>query len=34
MADLNVVSREHKAMPKASRFAGDESRRLETAGGF
>ena len=34
MADLKVVSREYKAMLKASRFAGDESRLLETAGRF
>ena len=34
MADLKVVSREYKAMLKASRFAGDDSRLLETAGRF
>ena len=34
MADLKVVSREYKAMLKASRFAGDEGRLLETAGRF
>ena len=34
MADLKIVSREYKAMLKASRFAGDERRLLETAGRF
>lgn len=34
MADLKVVSREYKVMLKASRFAGDESRLLDTAGRF
>jgi hypothetical protein len=34
MADLKVVSREYKVMLRASRFAGDEGRLLETAGAF
>ena len=34
MADLKIVSREYKAMLKASRFAGDEPRLMETAGRF
>jgi hypothetical protein len=34
MADLKVVSREYKAMLKASRFTGDENQLLETAGRF
>ena len=34
MPDLKIVSREYKAMLKASRFSGDENRLLEAAAQF